>query len=323
MTAETVMTPVHPGEIPLEEFLGPLGVSQYQLAKAVSMPARRINEIVHGQRRITADTALRLARYFGTKRRKGRHLRLPGPHQCQHHHLARLLFLPGGQVVDWLRAGLLICGVGILGFQVGVWAVRLASLSAGLGLDPAALGAVITVAAAAGLVTLFAGGTLADRVGRRPVLVIGFAGAGTAFVLLALAGSLAGLIPAVLLYGLSVSFVDLGANTVGSAYEQAYAVTAMTGLHAWFSADATAGAVGSAAAHPRAARRAVPTGSEEPSAARAGPSPPSAAGPLPIPGPARRDAVAVPPWQLPCVSILETLPCSRVFRNQKQRGGSP
>ena len=69
MTAETVMAPVHPGEILLEEFLGPLGVSQYQLAKAVSVPARRINEIVHGQRRISADTALRLARFFGTSER--------------------------------------------------------------------------------------------------------------------------------------------------------------------------------------------------------------------------------------------------------------
>ena len=69
MTAETVMAPVHPGEILLEEFLVPLGVSQYQLAKAVDVPARRINEIVHGQRRISADTALRLARYFGTSER--------------------------------------------------------------------------------------------------------------------------------------------------------------------------------------------------------------------------------------------------------------
>ena len=60
---------IHPGEILLEEFLGPLGVSQYQLAKAVDVPARRINEIVHGQRRISADTALRLARYFGTSER--------------------------------------------------------------------------------------------------------------------------------------------------------------------------------------------------------------------------------------------------------------
>ena len=69
MAAETVMAPVHPGEILLEEFLRPLEVSQYRLAKAVDVPARRINEIVHGQRRISADTALRLARYFGTSER--------------------------------------------------------------------------------------------------------------------------------------------------------------------------------------------------------------------------------------------------------------
>jgi addiction module HigA family antidote len=66
---KTVMPPVHPGEILLEEFLKPLEVSQYQLAKEISVPARRINEIVHGQRRVSADTALRLARYFGTSER--------------------------------------------------------------------------------------------------------------------------------------------------------------------------------------------------------------------------------------------------------------
>lgn len=59
-------TPIHPGEILLEEFLTPLGISQYRLAKDVTVPARRINEIVLGKRSITADTALRLARYFGT-----------------------------------------------------------------------------------------------------------------------------------------------------------------------------------------------------------------------------------------------------------------
>ena len=58
--------PVHPGEILNEEFLQPLGVSQYRIAKDISVPARRINEIVHGLRGISADTALRLARYFGT-----------------------------------------------------------------------------------------------------------------------------------------------------------------------------------------------------------------------------------------------------------------
>lgn len=57
---------VHPGEILMEEFLKPLGISQYRLAKEMNVYPRKINEIVHGKRSITADTALRLARYFGT-----------------------------------------------------------------------------------------------------------------------------------------------------------------------------------------------------------------------------------------------------------------
>ena len=60
------LDPIHPGEILLLEFLEPLELSQYRLAKDTSVPPRRINEIVHGKRGITADTALRLARYFGT-----------------------------------------------------------------------------------------------------------------------------------------------------------------------------------------------------------------------------------------------------------------
>ncbi len=59
------LQPVHPGEILMEEFLEPLGISQYRLAKEISVPARRINEIVHGKRAISANTALRLARFFG------------------------------------------------------------------------------------------------------------------------------------------------------------------------------------------------------------------------------------------------------------------
>jgi len=58
--------PIHPGEILLEDFLQPMQISQYHLAQAIGVPPRRINEIVHGKRGITADTALRLARYFGT-----------------------------------------------------------------------------------------------------------------------------------------------------------------------------------------------------------------------------------------------------------------
>lgn len=63
--AKTAFEPVHPGEILLEEFLKPLGISQYRLAKGIGVPPRRINEIVHGKRAVTADTALRLSRFFG------------------------------------------------------------------------------------------------------------------------------------------------------------------------------------------------------------------------------------------------------------------
>jgi addiction module HigA family antidote len=63
------LAPVHAGEILLEEFLVPMRISQYRLAKDISVPPRRINEIVHGKRGISADTALRLARYFGTSER--------------------------------------------------------------------------------------------------------------------------------------------------------------------------------------------------------------------------------------------------------------
>jgi addiction module HigA family antidote len=61
--------PVHPGEILQEEFLEPMGISQYRLAKDISVHPRRINEIIHGKRAITADTALRLSMYFGSSER--------------------------------------------------------------------------------------------------------------------------------------------------------------------------------------------------------------------------------------------------------------
>ena len=63
------LAPIHPGEVLLSDFLEPLGVSQYRVANDISVPPRRINEIVHGKRAISADTALRLARYFGTSER--------------------------------------------------------------------------------------------------------------------------------------------------------------------------------------------------------------------------------------------------------------
>ena len=63
------LAPVHPGEVLLQEFLEPLEMTQYRLTKSLKVPARRINEIVHGTRAVSADTALRLARFFGTSDR--------------------------------------------------------------------------------------------------------------------------------------------------------------------------------------------------------------------------------------------------------------
>jgi addiction module HigA family antidote len=63
------ISPIHPGEILLEDFLEPMGISQYRLSKDISVPPRRINEIVQGKRSISADTALRLSRYFGLSER--------------------------------------------------------------------------------------------------------------------------------------------------------------------------------------------------------------------------------------------------------------
>ena len=67
--AEQRLPPIHPGEVLLKEFLKPMGISQYRLAKEISVPARRINEIVHRKRAITPDTALRLSRYFSLSER--------------------------------------------------------------------------------------------------------------------------------------------------------------------------------------------------------------------------------------------------------------
>ena len=63
------LPPVHPGEILLEEFMSPLAITQYRLSKDIGVHPRRINQIVHGKRAVTADTALRLSRYFGTSER--------------------------------------------------------------------------------------------------------------------------------------------------------------------------------------------------------------------------------------------------------------
>jgi antitoxin HigA-1 len=69
MSTTASIAPIHPGEVLAEEYLAPLKITQHRLAVDIGVPPRRINEIVHGKRRISADTALRLARYFGTSER--------------------------------------------------------------------------------------------------------------------------------------------------------------------------------------------------------------------------------------------------------------
>ncbi|MBT4099529.1 MAG: HigA family addiction module antidote protein [Gemmatimonadetes bacterium] len=85
------MPPIHPGEILMEEFLEPLGLSQYRLSKDISVPPRRINEIVHGKRAITADTALRLARYFATTERFWLNLQMRYDLELEKDHLGERL----------------------------------------------------------------------------------------------------------------------------------------------------------------------------------------------------------------------------------------
>ncbi len=67
--AAAKLPPIHPGEILMEEFMNPMSISQYRLSKDIGVHPRRINQIVHGNRAVTADTALRLSQYFGTSER--------------------------------------------------------------------------------------------------------------------------------------------------------------------------------------------------------------------------------------------------------------
>jgi len=82
-----VMNPIHPGEILMEEFLLPLAVTQNRLAVAIGVPPRRINEIVHGKRGITADTALRLSRFFSTSEQFWMNLQTRYELEVQYDHL--------------------------------------------------------------------------------------------------------------------------------------------------------------------------------------------------------------------------------------------
>ena len=87
-------SPIHPGEILLEDFLKPMGISQYRLAHAIHVSPRRINEIVHGTRGITADTAVRFSRYFGTSAELWLGLQADYDLQCAQEHLNNVEILP-------------------------------------------------------------------------------------------------------------------------------------------------------------------------------------------------------------------------------------
>lgn len=89
--AHRKLAPIHPGEVLLEDYLEPLGLSQYRLAQDISVPARRINEIVHGTRAVSADTALRLARYFSTSDRFWLNLQARFDLETERDHLGRRL----------------------------------------------------------------------------------------------------------------------------------------------------------------------------------------------------------------------------------------
>jgi len=97
------LSPIHPGEILQEEFLGPLGISQYRVAKETSVSPRRINEIVRGTRAITADTALRLSRYFGTSERFWLNLQMRYDLELEKDRLGDRL---RREVTVWDRAGI-------------------------------------------------------------------------------------------------------------------------------------------------------------------------------------------------------------------------
>ena len=137
-----------------------------------------------------------------------------------------------------------------LGLQVGAWAVLIPHLTATRSLTPAELGAVLAVMAATVIGSIAAAGPLADRIGRRPLAVLGAAAFAASFALLAAVEDPAALWPTVALYGVASGFLDLAANAVGSDYERAHDVRAMVRLHAAFSAAAAVGALMAGAVGP-------------------------------------------------------------------------
>lgn len=134
----------------------------------------------------------------------------------------------------------------LLGLQVGVRAVQWADVAVVLHLSTEQLGISAGIGAAAGILTLTTGAFLIDRVGRRPLLVVGLVGAGVSFLANAMVADYVQVLLACLAYGLLISFLDLAANAIGSDVERSAAQESMVGFHSWFSLAAAVGATLSA-----------------------------------------------------------------------------
>ncbi|MGO4454273.1 MFS transporter [Arthrobacter sp. RAF14] len=130
----------------------------------------------------------------------------------------------------------------LLGLQVGVRAVQWADVAVVLRLSPEQLGISAGVGAAAGILTLTTGAFLIDRVGRRPLLLVGLVGAGVSFIANALVTDYVQFLLACVAYGLLISFLDLAANAIGSDFERFAGEESMVGFHSWFSLAAAVGA---------------------------------------------------------------------------------
>lgn len=141
----------------------------------------------------------------------------------------------------------ILAAFAMLGFHVGVWAVLLADLASALNLSPGAVGFALTLMAGAGILGLLVAGRLADRVGRRQVLVSGIGGTGAFFLLLTLAGDRTTLLAILLFGGVGAGFYDVAANSLGGDHEREYGSRVMTLFHAGFSGGAALGALGSGA----------------------------------------------------------------------------
>lgn len=129
-----------------------------------------------------------------------------------------------------------------LGLQIGVWSVLIADLATSLRLSPGTLGTALIAPTAAGIISIVAGGFLVDKVGRRPIAVLGFALTATAFLLFARVGSLPALVGVMLLAGAGGSLIDISANAIGADVERHHRTQVMNWLHTGYNVGLALGA---------------------------------------------------------------------------------